>query len=212
MASCADRIDICNSRYNDREWLSIRIKNWASCIPEELRQTEYMSIVPYDRQLDPVQIRSPFLRNVRGVPGFIADPKRQPDAEDEEEYDGARDSARPHRGTLARPGYPGGDTPQGPPHTGIASGATAGFSTPGPRTATPGAYPPQRPLGTPGMPGGATLATNHPISGTQGPAIPGPQVGPGAPRSIAAAMGGAQAAHNIAVVEQLPIETGASLR
>jgi hypothetical protein len=26
--------DICHSRYNDREWLTVRIKNWGSCIPD----------------------------------------------------------------------------------------------------------------------------------------------------------------------------------
>lgn len=189
-------VDVCNSRYNDREYLSIRIKNWASCIPEELRQTEYMSVVPYDRQLEPVQIRSPFLRGVRNVPGFLAEPKRQPGAEDDEDYD-LSPNARPRRDTRSS-NMPEAMTRGPEPHV-----ASSSMSTPVQR---PPYAPPQQP-------------TRPPMAQTPGPgpAMPPthPGIGPSAPsvgmsnaKSIAAAMGGAQAAHNVALVETLPIETG----
>jgi chromatin structure-remodeling complex subunit RSC1/2 len=66
--------DICHSRYNDRLWLTVRIKNWGSCIPDELRQTDFMAVVPYDRQVEPALVKSPFLRGIKG-PGFFGEPK-----------------------------------------------------------------------------------------------------------------------------------------
>ena len=45
-----------------------------------------MSIVPYERQIEPQVVKSPFLRGVKG-PGFLAEPRRQANAEDDEEYE-----------------------------------------------------------------------------------------------------------------------------
>jgi chromatin structure-remodeling complex subunit RSC1/2 len=132
--------DICNSRYNDKEWLSIRIKNWASCIPEELRQSEYMSIVPFDRQVEPPVVSSPFVRGIKG-PGFIAEPRRQPVAEDDEEFEDQQRRKGAER--VVKPTGPA--QPQSP--------AAAPTSRP------PQAVPP-RPVAQVGVPAGTrTIAT-----------------------------------------------------
>jgi chromatin structure-remodeling complex subunit RSC1/2 len=40
----------------------VRIKNWNSCIPEEVRQKEeFMPIYPFERTVYPVKLPSPFL-------------------------------------------------------------------------------------------------------------------------------------------------------
>ena len=62
----------------------------TSCLtnrdPQELRQTDFMSIIPFERHIDPLMTKSPFLRGIRG-PGFIGEPKTKPTGDDEEEYD-----------------------------------------------------------------------------------------------------------------------------
>jgi chromatin structure-remodeling complex subunit RSC1/2 len=58
---------VCDSRYNDRERVFVRIKNWNSCVPEEVRQnTEFMPIYPFERIVYPVRIPSPFLAKSKG--------------------------------------------------------------------------------------------------------------------------------------------------
>ncbi|KAF8972536.1 RSC complex protein [Flammula alnicola] len=53
---------VCDSRYNDRDRVFVRIKNWNSCVPEEVRQsTEFMPIYPFERTVYPVRLPSPFL-------------------------------------------------------------------------------------------------------------------------------------------------------
>ncbi|KAH8822762.1 hypothetical protein DL96DRAFT_1619137 [Flagelloscypha sp. PMI_526] len=54
---------VCDSRYNDREKVFVRIKNWASCIPEEVRKNpDWMPIYPFERAIYPVRLGSPFLK------------------------------------------------------------------------------------------------------------------------------------------------------
>ncbi|WVQ95459.1 hypothetical protein IAU59_002556 [Kwoniella sp. CBS 9459] len=77
-------IYVCHSRFNDREYLSVRIKNWNSCIPDELRQTEFMSVIPFERNIEVPMVSSPFLRGVKG-PGFFGEPKKGSAGDDEDD-------------------------------------------------------------------------------------------------------------------------------
>jgi chromatin structure-remodeling complex subunit RSC1/2 len=64
---------VCDSRYNDRERNFVKIKNWNSCVPEEVRKsTEFMPIYPFERTVFPRRKDSPFLERggVKG-PGGI---------------------------------------------------------------------------------------------------------------------------------------------
>lgn len=55
----------------------VRIKNWNSCIPEEVRKsTEFMPIYPFERTVFPRRFPSPFLTKDKGTikaPGGIMD-------------------------------------------------------------------------------------------------------------------------------------------
>ncbi|WWC92384.1 uncharacterized protein L201_007341 [Kwoniella dendrophila CBS 6074] len=66
---------VCHSRFNDREHLMVRIKNWNSCIPD-----------------------SPFLRGVQG-PGFFGEPKKllAGDMEDDDDEDKYVEKEKPRR-------------------------------------------------------------------------------------------------------------------
>jgi chromatin structure-remodeling complex subunit RSC1/2 len=196
-----DVSDVCNSRYNDKEWLSIRIKNWASCIPEELRQSEYMSIVPFERQVEPPLVRSPFLRGVKG-PGFLAEPRRQILAEDDEEYEdqqrrrGGPPDPRSAPSRPPRPSMP--HTPQGP----------MPMSTPYMPPGTPGSAP-SGAYGAVPMPGQAVYRPAYLPNGGGGAPLPPLPVGPPGVRTIVTTMGGPQTVDQVALREVLPTETGA---
>ncbi|KAA1468335.1 hypothetical protein DENSPDRAFT_863516 [Dentipellis sp. KUC8613] len=74
---------VCDSRYNDRERIFVRIKNWNSCVPEEVRKsTEFMPIYPFERMVFPRRFGSPFLKGkgVRG-PGGLVDGSGAPGSE-----------------------------------------------------------------------------------------------------------------------------------
>ncbi|WVR08684.1 hypothetical protein IAU60_005742 [Kwoniella sp. DSM 27419] len=86
-------IYVCHSRFNDRENLTVRIKNWNSCIPDELRQTDFMSIIPFERNIEVPMVSSPFLRGVQG-PGFFGEPKKGSGVEDEDEDDAEKEAAK----------------------------------------------------------------------------------------------------------------------
>ncbi|KAF9507324.1 hypothetical protein BS47DRAFT_1488923 [Hydnum rufescens UP504] len=68
---------VCDQRYNDRDRAFVRIKNWASCIPEEIRSANFMPIQLFDetgqnRTVPPRKVKSPFLKGVKG-PGMIGE-------------------------------------------------------------------------------------------------------------------------------------------
>ena len=65
-----------------------------------------MSVVPYDRQLEPHMVKSPFLRGING-PGFIGEPKSKPN-EEEDEFD------EPKRPRVERPKRTNPTPPQPP--------------------------------------------------------------------------------------------------
>ncbi|KAG8964950.1 hypothetical protein FRC03_001174 [Tulasnella sp. 419] len=63
---------VCDSRYNDRDKVFVRIKNWNSCIPDELRKNDFMPILPFEgRTVMPKKVESPFLRGVKGPGGLV---------------------------------------------------------------------------------------------------------------------------------------------
>ncbi|KAH7925669.1 hypothetical protein BV22DRAFT_416009 [Leucogyrophana mollusca] len=74
---------VCDARYNDRERLFVRIKNWNSCIPEEVRQNEeFMPIYAFERSVYPMKTTSPFIGKgaVKG-PGGIGEPIEKAEGE-----------------------------------------------------------------------------------------------------------------------------------
>ncbi|KZT09072.1 uncharacterized protein LAESUDRAFT_723382 [Laetiporus sulphureus 93-53] len=88
---------VCDSRYNDRERIFVKIKNWNSCVPEEVRKsTEFMPIYPFEDTVFPRRFASPFLsgKNARG-PGGIGDVVEK--AEGERVEGGGTGRKRPKR-------------------------------------------------------------------------------------------------------------------
>ncbi|OCH94163.1 hypothetical protein OBBRIDRAFT_748123 [Obba rivulosa] len=91
---------VCDSRYNDRERIFVKIKNWNSCVPEEVRKsTEFMPIYPFERSVFPRRFSSPFIsgKNVKG-PGGIGDVIEK--GEGEKIEGGGTGRRRPKRGVA----------------------------------------------------------------------------------------------------------------
>ncbi|KAF8588485.1 hypothetical protein K439DRAFT_1384573 [Ramaria rubella] len=113
---------VCDSRYNDRERVFVKIKNWNSCIPEDYRKNDFMPIYPFERIIYPKRHPSPFLSGVTG-PGGIGDSIERAEGEKIEGGGTGRkrarknatgptaDNAGPRYGTLV--GAPGVSTPSG---------------------------------------------------------------------------------------------------
>lgn len=177
--------DICHSRYNDKLWSTVRIKNWNSCIPEELRQTDFMAVVNYERQIEPEVVSSPFHRGITG-PGFFGEPKGKATEEDDEETAPARSVA-----TMPTPARP---TPRPAP-------IPAPVATPAPRPA------PSQPLPTP-----TPVPVQNPSHPMQHrPPISGWTSTPTAPpsaRSLGTIFGGSQILDQVAQKDMLPPDTG----
>ena len=66
---------VCDSRYNDRDRVFIRIKNWNSCVPEEVRKSEeFMPIYLFEWTVFLRQFGSPFIgKGAFKGPGGIGD-------------------------------------------------------------------------------------------------------------------------------------------
>ena len=81
---------VCDSQYDDRERVFVRIKDWSGCIPEELRQQqqqqqqqqrgegEVFIIHPFEKIIWPKKVGSPFLvgrggagKGVKGPGGIV---------------------------------------------------------------------------------------------------------------------------------------------
>ncbi len=103
---------VCDSRYNDRDRVFVRIKNWNSCVPEEVRQTpEFMPIYPFERTVYPARLPSPFTAKSAGKsaakgPGGII-----PGSADQPEGSGDTESAK----RRTRNDTPLRNTPSAPP-------------------------------------------------------------------------------------------------
>lgn len=92
---------VCDSRYNDRERIFVKIKNWNSCVPEEVRKsTEFMPIYPFERNVFPRRFPSPFLSGkIIKAPGGIGDVVER--AEGEKIEGGGTGRKRPKRTAAA---------------------------------------------------------------------------------------------------------------
>ena len=66
---------VCDNRYHERERAFVRIKNWNSCIPDEVRKNpDFMPIYPFESAVFPRRVASPFLADPGlNTPGGIAD-------------------------------------------------------------------------------------------------------------------------------------------
>ncbi|KAF8122454.1 hypothetical protein EV363DRAFT_1182570 [Boletus edulis] len=97
---------VCHSRYNERERVFVKIKNWASCIPEEVRKKdEFMPIYGFERVVYPSKVKSPFVVGPGGGapvvkgPGGIGEPLEKPEG-DKVEGGTGRKRTRRHPGTA----------------------------------------------------------------------------------------------------------------
>lgn len=79
---------VCESRYNDRERVFVKIKNWSLCLPEEVRKNaEFMPIYPFERKVIPNVVASPFLEKggkgmaIKGPGGLVGVPEQIVDIE-----------------------------------------------------------------------------------------------------------------------------------
>ena len=169
---------------------------------QELRQTDFMQIEPWERIVDPPMDKSPFLRGIRG-PGFFAEPREGGEEEEEEEGPPRRrqttDTGTKRLSTAATASASVAGTPTTRPYAPTAQANRYPASGPCPGSVTtpnasstyrpplPHAGSSQRPNGTPQP----ALASTH-------------------GRTIAAMMGGPQVVDQVAVREYLPIEVGMS--
>ncbi|KAI0757457.1 hypothetical protein C8Q80DRAFT_101939 [Daedaleopsis nitida] len=96
---------VCDSRYNDKERdkVFVKIKNWNSCIPEEVRKNkEYMPIAEFARPVFPRHLPSPFLSARKPVgPGGLLDAEEQ-----DKDKDKAAEAEKPDSGGTGRPKRP----------------------------------------------------------------------------------------------------------
>lgn len=105
----------------------VKIKNWASCIPEEVRKKDdFMPIYGFERVVYPVKVSSPFVGGVVKGPGGIGEPLEKAEGEKTEGGGTGRKRTRRH---------PGGDA-------GVAKTVTATAPTTT-TTTTPAVVPAQ---------------------------------------------------------------------
>ncbi|KAI0638927.1 hypothetical protein C8Q77DRAFT_1078438 [Trametes polyzona] len=169
---------VCDSRYNDRDRVFVKIKNWNSCIPEEVRKKEeFMPIYPFERPVVPRSLPSPFLGAQKiKAPGGIIDAPEKPEGEKAEPA-AAATRKRPQRKAAAK-----------------AEAERAGSTK-----ATAAATHPTQPTTQ------YAASTAYGYS-TQAQSQYAQHIPPHEDRSIYAAAGGASALNN-ATVEELPPET-----
>ncbi|TCD68597.1 hypothetical protein EIP91_010388 [Steccherinum ochraceum] len=178
---------VCDSRYNDRERIFVKIKNWNSCVPEEVRKSEeFMPIYPFERSVFPYRLPSPFVSGaaVSGkVPGGIGNTLER--AEGEKLEGGGVGRKRPKRNVTTR----SEQTDKTGPSRGVYVGA-GGVAT---AQATAAAVVQQQYAPGPSQP--------------QYQAPPVQQPRDGADRSLVTALGGMAALGNNVNLEKLPLET-----
>lgn len=185
---------VCDSRYNDRERVFVKIKNWNSCIPEEVRKNEeFMPIYPFERPVFPRQHPSPFLGTAKiTAPGGLAD------ANANQAEKGRGDAEKPDSSSGAGTGgCPGTRSRTRPKRTAVqkveadkaAAGASRGVSAVPMQPSTSQSSRQQQQVQQP------QYARNHPPLRED--------------RSIVVAAGGLSALGSSATMEELPSETGA---
>ncbi|WVN89074.1 uncharacterized protein L203_104290 [Cryptococcus depauperatus CBS 7841] len=112
----------------------ISVQFFVNCIPEELRQTDFMSVIPFERIIEPRTVPSPLTQGVQG-PGFFGEPKKilggsAQDEDDDDDDDKLR--KRPTR-MMTQPPTPAAHTPT--TYSGLALSTTLPHSIP--KTLTP---------------------------------------------------------------------------
>ncbi|KAH9836628.1 uncharacterized protein C8Q71DRAFT_758865 [Rhodofomes roseus] len=95
---------VCDSRYNDRERIFVKIKNWNSCVPEEVRKsTEFMPIYPFEKSVFPRRFSSPFLTGRVKGPGGIAEATEKGDGDKIEGGGTGRKRSKRNPGATSTP-------------------------------------------------------------------------------------------------------------
>lgn len=161
----------------------MKIKNWNSCVPEEVRKsTEFMPIYPFERSVFPRRFSSPFLgpgaKSLK-APGGLGDLVEKTEGEKIE--GGGTGRKRPRRAAAS-----GGHKTEHTDRVGQSKGLYVGSGS-----------------------GAGTNTTQQPPQ-TPTPQPRAPIVHPRAPtdRSIVTAAGGMAALGNTATIARLPPETG----
>ncbi|KAI0662365.1 hypothetical protein C8Q70DRAFT_957817 [Cubamyces menziesii] len=178
---------VCDSRYNDRDRVFVKIKNWNSCIPEEVRKKEeFMPIYPFERPVVPRSLPSPFLGGAHKIkaPGGIIDAPEKEKNEGEKVENAAGAAAGAAAGTATR------KRPQRKAAAKADADRAAAIAAASSSKTTPVAAP---------LPLQASTSSYGHVQYA-------PQAPPQEDRSILAAAGGAAALNN-ATVEELPPET-----
>lgn len=80
----------------------IKIKNWASCIPEELRKSDFMPLTTFRQVVTLLKVISPFLRGATG-PGCLGYPENKKGAGGEGESTDGEEGASVDGQTPGRP-------------------------------------------------------------------------------------------------------------
>ncbi|KAF9644688.1 hypothetical protein BDM02DRAFT_3121491 [Thelephora ganbajun] len=89
---------VCDSRYNDRERIFVKIKNWNSCVPEEVRKSaDFMPIYSFEAPVFPRRYPSPFLTGGRGTGGLGESVEK---AEGDKHEGGGIGRKRPRKGAA----------------------------------------------------------------------------------------------------------------
>jgi chromatin structure-remodeling complex subunit RSC1/2 len=89
---------VCDSRYNDLERVFVRIKNWNSCVPKEVRQKEeFLPIYPFERTVYPVKVPSPFLVKSTSTKPAVKRPRGFMRGPNNDQTEGPQDGKRQHQ-------------------------------------------------------------------------------------------------------------------
>ena len=113
---------VCDSRYNDRERIFVKIKNWNSCVPEEVRKSaDFMPIYPFEAPVFPMRYPSPFLTGARGTGGLGESLEK---GEGDKHEGGGIGRKRPRKGAT------GGTAVSQTDHAGPSRGVYVGPPTP----------------------------------------------------------------------------------
>jgi chromatin structure-remodeling complex subunit RSC1/2 len=190
---------VCDSQYNDRKRVFVRIKNWDGCIPEELRQEqqrqsgeggEFMPIHSFEKVIWPKKAVSSFLAGrggaVKGPGGIVNVPTGHG-------VDGGGDGDNARK-KLRSDGNPGRTQQQQQSQSPPSPATTTGIAPPQTALAVPSQNPYQQ-LQQPYM-------QQQIVTQTQRPTIIGSD------RSVISAAGGIAAIGGPSHVEKLPAETG----
>ena len=155
-----------------------------------------MSVIPYERHIEPPVVKSPFTRGVTG-PGFFGEPKSKPTGDEEEDMDEAPKAQRSNR-TIDRPRRSNPTPPQ--PNVPLPLVPNGHVDT---RTPVAGPFA----MTQPAPQAYRFSAQNGPLTVTTPAPMQYASHGGPSNRTITAMMGGPQVIDQIAAKEALPLET-----